>query len=65
MKVTEVEEKTAGGILLPSAAQSKPTGGEVVAIGNGRTIGDKQVPISIQVRLWTRKDMLCLPEDSR
>ena len=42
-------EKTTGGILLPTTAQSRPQGGEVVAVGEGRTIGDKKVDISIQV----------------
>jgi co-chaperonin GroES (HSP10) len=38
VKIKEAEEKTLGGILLPSTAQSKPQGGEVVAVGEGRTI---------------------------
>jgi hypothetical protein len=42
-------EKTTGGILLPATAQSKPQGGEVVAIGEGRPIGDNKVDVSIQV----------------
>ncbi|KAL6633422.1 hypothetical protein ACP70R_026093 [Stipagrostis hirtigluma subsp. patula] len=49
VKIKSSEEKTTGGILLPSTAQSKPQGGEVVAIGDGRTIGDKKVDVSIQV----------------
>jgi hypothetical protein len=35
--------------LLPATAQSKPQGGEVVAIGEGRPIGDNKVDVSIQV----------------
>ncbi|KAF8730198.1 hypothetical protein HU200_017173 [Digitaria exilis] len=49
VKIKSSEEKTTGGILLPTTAQSKPQGGEVVAVGEGRTIGDKKVDISIQV----------------
>ncbi|KAL6912015.1 hypothetical protein ACP4OV_000820 [Aristida adscensionis] len=49
VKSKSSEEKTSGGILLPSTAQSKPQGGEVVAIGEGRIIGDKKVDVSIQV----------------
>lgn len=37
VKVAEVEEKTASGILLPTSAQRRPTSGDVVAIGDGRT----------------------------
>lgn len=36
-KVAETEEKTTGGILLPSEAQAKPTSGDIVELGDGRT----------------------------
>lgn len=36
VKIKDVEEKTEGGILLPATAQSKPQGGEVVAVGEGK-----------------------------
>lgn len=49
VKLSAAEEKTIGGILLPSSAQSKPQGGEIVAVGGGRTIGDKKVEVSIPV----------------
>eukprot|EP00850_Spirogloea_muscicola_P024724 SM001383S00201 [mRNA] locus=s1383:769:1905:- [translate_table: standard] len=49
VKIQNKEEKSQGGILLPTAAQTKPQGGEVVAVGDGRTIGDKKVAIDIQV----------------
>ncbi|KAF2925646.1 hypothetical protein DAI22_06g068000, partial [Oryza sativa Japonica Group] len=49
VKLGAAEEKTVGGILLPSTAQSKPQGGEVVAVGEGRTIGDKKVEVSLQI----------------
>jgi len=42
-----VEEKSAGGILLPTTAQTKPQGGVVVAIGEGKTVGDKKLDISV------------------
>ncbi|CAN6214694.1 unnamed protein product, partial [Urochloa humidicola] len=44
----DAAEKTAGGILLPSTAQTKPQGGEVVAVGPGRTIGDKKIAVGIE-----------------
>ena len=42
----EEEEKTAGGILLPGSAKEKPSQGEVVAVGPGKTLenGDVQPP---------------------
>lgn len=48
VKIKTVEEKTVGGILLPTTAQSKPQGGEVVAVGEGRSVGKTQVDISVK-----------------
>ncbi|KAH6779174.1 chaperonin 20 [Perilla frutescens var. hirtella] len=48
VKIKTAEEKTSGGILLPTVAQSRPQGGEVVAVGEGRTIGKNKVEISVQ-----------------
>ncbi|XP_077240929.1 20 kDa chaperonin, chloroplastic-like isoform X2 [Tasmannia lanceolata] len=48
VKIKTVEEKTTGGILLPTTAQSKPQGGEVVAVGEGRTMGKTKVDICVQ-----------------
>ncbi|XP_020205512.1 20 kDa chaperonin, chloroplastic [Cajanus cajan] len=48
IKIKEAEEKTVGGILLPSTAQTKPQGGEVVAVGEGKTVGKTNVAISVQ-----------------
>ncbi|KAM7259369.1 hypothetical protein ACFE04_015110 [Oxalis oulophora] len=48
VKIKTVEEKTGGGILLPTTAQSKPQSGEVVAIGEGRTVGKNKVDISLK-----------------
>ncbi|KAK1620250.1 hypothetical protein QYE76_025767 [Lolium multiflorum] len=49
LKTKTAEQKTTGGILLPSAAQSKPQSGEVVAIGEGRIFGDNKVEVGIKV----------------
>ncbi|BAT80019.1 20 kDa chaperonin, chloroplastic-like [Vigna umbellata] len=48
IKVKEAEEKTDGGILLPSTAQTKPQGGEVVAVGEGKTVGKSKVDVSVK-----------------
>lgn len=48
VKVKTAEEKSSGGILLPTTAQSKPQGGEVVAVGEGKTIGKNKVDVSVQ-----------------
>ncbi|XP_052183851.1 20 kDa chaperonin, chloroplastic [Diospyros lotus] len=48
VKIKTAEEKTVGGILLPSSAQTKPQGGEVVAFGEGKAIGKNKVEISVK-----------------
>ena len=40
-KVAEIEDKTTGGILLPTSSQKRPTSGDVVALGDGQ-VGTKQ-----------------------
>ncbi|KAK9808992.1 hypothetical protein WJX72_007519 [[Myrmecia] bisecta] len=47
-KVGDAEEKTTGGVLLPTAAQTKPTSGDIVALGDGR-VGDKTQEFSLKV----------------
>lgn len=49
VKIKDAEEKTVGGIILPSTAQSKPQGGEVVAVGEGKTVGKNNVEVSVKV----------------
>jgi chaperonin GroES len=36
----EVEERTAGGIVLPDTAKEKPARGYVISVGNGRLLDD-------------------------
>jgi len=38
VRVMDAETTTAGGIVLPDAAQEKPQRGEVVAVGPGRLL---------------------------
>ena len=47
--IKTAEEKTDGGILVPTTAQTKPQGGEVVATGEGKTVGKSKVDISVKV----------------
>lgn len=50
VKVSEAEEKTAGGIFLPDSAKDKPQVGEVVQVGSGkRHETGKTQPIDVQV----------------
>ena len=49
VKIKTAEEKTDGGILVPTTAQTKPQGGEVVATGEGKTVGKNKANISVKV----------------
>ena len=40
VKRLDYEEKTAGGIYIPDTAKEKPSKGEVVAVGPGKTTDD-------------------------
>jgi chaperonin GroES len=44
IKVSESDEKTAGGILLPDTAKEKPQVGEVVQVGPGKRNDDGSRP---------------------
>lgn len=50
IRVLDAEEKTAGGIILPDSAKKKPTEGEVIAVGDGRTLENgKRNSLSVKV----------------
>ena len=43
VKRIEGESTTKGGIIIPDTAKEKPIEGEVVAVGNGKTLKDGSV----------------------
>lgn len=47
IKLKQAEEKTQGGILLPATSQKRPEVGEVVALGDAKTVGKTQIPLSV------------------
>jgi chaperonin GroES len=49
VKAVKAEEKTAGGIILPDAAQEKPTEAEVVAVGPGKVLDNGKV-VALEVK---------------
>lgn len=50
VKTSEAEETTAGGIVLPDAAQEKPQRGKVVAVGPGKLLDSgERCPLSVGV----------------
>ncbi len=50
VKVSEAEEKTAGGIYLPDNAKEKPQIGEVVTVGDGK-VNDQGVRTPVEVKV--------------
>jgi len=53
VKRVEEETKTAGGIVLPGSAAEKPSEGEVLAVGSGKTLDNGQVR-ALEVKVGDR-----------
>lgn len=49
IKMIEIKETSKGGILLPSAAQEKSSVAEIVAVGTGKCVDGKIVPLDVNV----------------
>jgi chaperonin GroES len=50
VKVSQAEEKTSGGILLPDTAKEKPQIGEVVTVGDGKVNDSgERTPVEVKV----------------
>ncbi len=47
VKAVEQEEVTASGIVLPDTAKEKPQRGKVLAVGDGRYVDGKRVPLEV------------------
>jgi len=53
IKVSEQDERTAGGIFLPDTAKEKPQVGEVVAVGPGKKTDEGKV-VSMDIHVGDR-----------
>ena len=49
IKMVEVEETTAGGIILAGSAKEKPQVAEVLAVGPGGVVDGKEVVMQVKV----------------
>lgn len=49
IEVSEGDEKTASGIVLPDTAKEKPQKGKVVAVGAGEFKDGQRVPMDVKV----------------
>ncbi len=45
----KTEEVTKSGFVLPESAKEKPQEGEIIAVGTGKYVADKLVPLEVQV----------------
>ena len=50
----EPREKSAGGLLIPDTAQEKPEEGEVLAVGTGRFVEDKDSKEKIKKKTFVK-----------
>lgn len=49
LKAVELEETTKSGIILAASAQEKPQVAEVVAVGPGGVVDDKEIKMYVKV----------------
>lgn len=49
VKMVEVEETTASGLILASSAKEKPSVAEVVAVGPGGVVDGNEVKMTVEV----------------
>ena len=48
VKYFETEDKTASGIVLPDSSKEKTQQAEVIAVGSGKIVDGKEVPVQVK-----------------
>lgn len=48
VKYFETEDKTASGIVLPDSSREKTQQAEVIAVGDGKIVDGKEVPVQVK-----------------
>ena len=48
VKYFETEDKTASGIVLPDISKEKTQQAEVIAVGSGKIVDGKEVPVQVK-----------------
>lgn len=48
VKPSEADVKTKSGIVLPDSAKEKPQEGEVIAVGSGKMVEGKIIPLEVK-----------------
>ena len=54
IRTSEPSDKSAGGIIIPGTAQEKPEEGEVLAVGTGRLVEDKDSKEKIKKKTFVK-----------
>ena len=54
IRTGEPSEKSAGGIIIPDSAQEKPQEGEVLAVGAGRFVEDKDSKDKVKKKTFVK-----------
>jgi len=54
IRTGEPSDKSAGGIIIPDSAQEKPEEGEVLAVGTGRLVEDKDSKERIKKKTFVK-----------
>ncbi len=54
IRTGEPKEKSSGGIIIPDTAQEKPVEGEVLAVGAGRLVEDKDSKEKIKKKTFVK-----------
>lgn len=54
IRIAEPSVKSAGGIIIPDSAQEKPEEGEVLAVGGGRFVEDKDSKEKIKKKTFVK-----------
>ena len=49
VKYFETEDKTASGIVLPDSSKEKTQQAEVIAVGSGKIVDGKEVPVQVKL----------------
>lgn len=49
LQLVEVEKKTASGIILAETTKEKPSIGRVMAVGDGKLVDGKLIPLQVKV----------------
>lgn len=57
VQADEAEEKSAGGIFIPDAAKERPESGKVIAVGEGKTVEEKDAKGKVKEKKFVQTSL--------